>query len=98
MATINRPRKKKEYKEKGETQEHIHKLVYNTAMWRRIKESVLMVHPLCQNCLKNLATEVHHVTPLTTAKDDEELLTLGFDSGNLMAVCTECHHQIHQHK
>lgn len=98
MATINRPRKKKEYKEKGETQEHIHKLVYNTSMWRRIKESVLMVHPLCQNCLKNLATEVHHVRPLTTANDDDELLTLGFDSGNLMAVCTECHHQIHQHK
>ena len=96
MATINRPPKKKNNNtKKGESAKHISELVYNTPTWKNIRRSMLMCHPLCQNCLRNLASEIHHVKPLTSATDDAELLYLAFDTGNLMTVCETCHHDLH---
>ena len=75
MPTINRPQKKaNNNRPKGESAQHIAELVYNTPMWRNLRKSMLMMHPLCQYCLRELATEVHHVKPLSSAKDDAELL------------------------
>lgn len=97
MATINKiPKKKRENKPKQNLQKEIHEKVYNTKMWRDIRKSMLMIHPLCQNCNKNLATEVHHIKPLTTAKDEIELLDLGFNTANLMCLCEECHRNEHR--
>lgn len=96
MPTINRPPKKaNNNRPKGESAQHIAEMVYNTPMWKNIRKSMLMCHPLCQNCLRELATEVHHVKPLSSAKDDAELLELGFSTGNLMTLCETCHHDIH---
>lgn len=99
MAYINKPQKKKDkrsVKEKSATQQLIHKLVYDTPIWKNLRKSMLMIHPLCQRCLKELAVEVHHIKPLTTCKDEGEILKYGFDSTNLMCLCENCHKQIHR--
>ena len=58
--------------------------------WKRIRDSYIGKHPLCEMCLKNnkitLATEVHHIRPLSRGgTHDEE---------NLMALCKPCHSKI----
>lgn len=98
MAEINRP-KKKTYKPNAHTKESIiKKEVYNTSQWRNLRISHLMIHPLCQCCLRQLATEVHHITPISTANDVDDMKKLGFDGGNLMSVCPECHKKFHDKK
>lgn len=77
----------------------IKKYVYNTRRWRKTRNSKLLVNPLCENCLaKNktkLASEIHHITPLSTASNIDELINLGFDYSNLQSLCTNCHDEIH---
>lgn len=52
-------------------------------------------HPLCERCGK-LATSVHHRIPLTQYRDDAyKMEEMAFDEDNLMAVCDECHLQLH---
>ena len=88
MPTINRlPKKANNNRPKGDAAQHIAELVYNTPMWRNLRRSMLMMHPLCQNCMS--------VRPLSSAKDDAELLELGFSTCNLMTLCETCHHDIH---
>lgn len=96
MAYINKPRKKRENKPKEDKAKMIYDTVYNTGRWRKLRESMLMIHPLCQNCMKNLATEVHHIKPISDADDELGMMDLGFDTGNLMTLCTSCHDEIHR--
>jgi len=101
MAYINRPKKKKDIrtnKNKTETVQKTHKLVYDTPYWKQLRLSYLMEHPVCECCKNALATEVHHKIELKRATSDEEMISLGFDVNNLMAVCTKCHQEIHSHK
>jgi len=100
MAYINRPKKKDNRTNKTKTDIVIktHKLVYDTPTWKALRLSYLMEHPICECCNNALATEVHHKTELKKATSDEEMVSLGFDINNLMAVCTKCHQEIHSHK
>jgi len=68
---------------------------YNTDRWRKLRHSHLITHPICQNCNKALAEEVHHVIPISTAFSPDKQSELAFNENNLMSVCVECHHQIH---
>jgi 5-methylcytosine-specific restriction endonuclease McrA len=39
---------------------------------------------------------VHHITPIETAATMEEMRRLAFNPANLMSLCDECHHKIHE--
>lgn len=98
MPTINRGKKVNNYV-KHDKAKDIYKYVYNTSRWRKLREAYLMLHPLCEICEKdgkvNEATEVHHITPISYANDELEMKELGYNPNNLMALCEECHHKLH---
>jgi 5-methylcytosine-specific restriction protein A len=59
----------------------------------------------CEQCVKNYftggprprkATEVHHIIPIESAHTREEMEALAYDESNLMALCIECHHELHR--
>ncbi|HOK59588.1 MAG TPA: HNH endonuclease signature motif containing protein [Candidatus Dojkabacteria bacterium] len=84
---------KKVYRSKGNNL--IHQLVYNTGRWREMRVMYLMKQPICEVCKKEFAVEVHHKIPISTGVDRSEILKLGFDADNLMALCSNCHRRIH---
>lgn len=93
MPTINKPKKKSTYVKHTVTSK-----AYNSD-WKKLRDSYLMISPLCEMCLLEDKTtpteEIHHVKPLSTAKDELEMMELLLDSNNLMALCKNHHHQIH---
>ena len=107
MPTINKPKKNYSRKKHG-VHELIQKHVYSTARWRNLVKVKKMMNPLCERCLSQNRVkeceEIHHVTPLKTCNGDlNYLLQLAFDYDNLMALCCQCHEEIHaemraQHK
>ena len=72
--------------------------VYNYR-WSKLRKAYLMQHPLCQKCLAEgrvtPATEIHHIKPISTGKDELEKVSIMLNPNNLMALCTKCHHDIH---
>lgn len=98
MPTINLPMRKTQDKSNN----LIYKLVYNTRLWRKIRLNYLMQNPLCEICLDNGkiigANEVHHINPISNATSEMEIKRLGFNTENLMSLCSECHNNIHKKK
>lgn len=92
MPTLNQPKKrnKRVYRVQKAAQ------FYNTTTWRKLREAHIMLHPICQKCCKNPAEEVHHITPILTGETDLEMQELAFDGNNLMSLCRDCHHKIHE--
>ncbi len=62
--------------------------LYNSAMWRRLRQAQLRQYPWCAECLRaNIytpATDVDHVTP---HRGDAML----FFTGKLQSLCHVCH-------
>ena len=65
-------------------------------------------HGLCERCVERArkgevppdreltpADVVHHITPLSPENMDDPSVTL--DPANLMALCHDCHTEVHQH-
>jgi 5-methylcytosine-specific restriction endonuclease McrA len=59
----------------------------------------------CEQCVKNYftggprprrATEVHHIIPIESAHTRAEMEALAYDENNLIALCSECHHEAHR--
>ena len=100
MPTINKPKKKTSVKR--EKAKAIYDNVYNTSLWRKIRSAYLQEHPLCEMCLKEgkttVATEVHHITEISNGDTIEQMQSIGFDYNNLMAICEDCHTQLHAEK
>lgn len=98
MPTINRGKKVNNYV-KHDKAKDIYKYVYNTTRWKKLREAYLMQHPLCEMCEKdgkvNEATEVHHITPISNANTELEMKELGYNPNNLMSLCEDCHHKLH---
>ena len=98
MPEIYRPKRRKTNRPKTGKPKEIAKL-YNSTRWVKLRNGYLMQNPLCERCLKEdrvtAAQEVHHIKPISTGKDDVEMMGLAYDPGNLMALCKECHHLIH---
>lgn len=68
---------------------------YKSLDWRKLSSAYMQEHSYqCEfkgtRCTK-LATEVHHIAPIQTAKGWDKRL----DWNNLMCVCVECHNQAH---
>lgn len=74
--------------EKYERDPTVHKR-YGRA-WRKIRDSYLAAHPLCEQCAKDdtitVAEEVHHILPLSKGGNH--------DVRNLMSLCASCHSKI----
>lgn len=98
MAYINLPKKKRTYQRHG-ADRYVHQL-YNTQTWRHLREAHLMLHPTCCRCAQqgvtSPATEVHHITPISSAGDNPlAMQQLAYDPQNLMSLCERCHHEMH---
>lgn len=104
MPTIYLPKKKhfKRVKETNKKDNVNHKAVYNTKRWKSIRIEKLKKNPLCEICLEKgvikLATDVHHIIPISTGKTIQDKQRLGFDLNNINSVCEECHKDIHNDK
>lgn len=59
--------------------------------WKRIRDSYVTAHPLCEECLKQgkytPTQEVHHKLPLSQGGTHAR--------ENLIALCKPCHSKIH---
>ena len=74
--------------------------IYNSREWKQLRIQKLRSNPLCERCeqqgIVRSAHCVHHVTPIETAATMEEMRRLAFNPTNLMSLCDECHHKIHE--
>jgi len=98
MATINLiPNKRKLLNIHDSKKENkIHSAVYNTNTWRKLRINYLINHPICEQCNKELAIDVHHKTEISTASTEEQMKAIGFNENNLMALCKDCHKAKHK--
>ena len=76
--------------------------LYNNKKWKKLRESFLIYHPLCQMCEeKGVITPtscVHHInSPFDDGLTDEERIGRLCDPCNLMALCHHCHGLLHLH-
>lgn len=101
MPTINLNKKKKPEYDVNKENDNYH-YVYNTGRWRKLRLNFLMNNPLCKRCLDkgiiSSAVEAHHIIPLSSAKDIDRKLEIGFDENNLEGLCKECHQEHHKNK
>lgn len=97
MPTIFKPKKKNQPKHNKNID--ISK-IYNTPQWKNLRNAYFLQHPLCEKCLEEGKTtpteEIHHIKPISTGADLEEMKSIAYNPDNLMALCKECHHRIHQ--
>ena len=78
--------------------------------WTKLRGAYMLKNAIdnggfCEQCVKNYsvggprprrATEVHHIVPIESASTREEMEALAYDEGNLIALCSQCHHEIHR--
>lgn len=61
------------------------------SLWQRIRNRYVMLHPLCELCLKEgiltPVEEVHHIVPLSKGGTN--------DFSNLMSLCKSHHQRLH---
>lgn len=97
MPTIKRlERKKGESDRRKERRKY-----YNNTYYQRIREYYMRTHPWCEKCLKegkySPASDCHHVvSPFQGELSDERKYALLTDANNFIALCRECHNEIHQ--
>ena len=82
--------------------------IYNSREWKELRRAKLKAQPLCEKCIADgeasgirggyirSARCVHHIVPIETAKTMEEMKRLAYNPANLMSLCLECHHKIHE--
>lgn len=98
MPQINKPEKKKKTFERKETDmRKLRQQAYQNTAWRKLRDTYMHQHPICEECLKQgkitPATDVHHIrSPFQHGEINYNLL---LDYDNLMALCKDCHGNIH---
>lgn len=70
---------------------------YQSTAWRKLRESWIKMHPLCEECLLEgkvtPAEDVHHVrSPFKNGQINYQLL---LDENNLTSLCKKHHAEIH---
>ena len=72
----------------------------NSPRWKNIRRAYLQAHPLCERCQREgfvrSAIDVHHKTPVESAKTEQEMERLAYNPANLEALCIPCHIKTHQ--
>ena len=101
MPEIVRLKKKKDNRRKRGKHEDIAR-IYNSSTWQKLRKSKLMECPLCERCLERGITkpaeEVHHVKEISKGEDYYEMCDIAYDYRNLMSLCRDCHHEIHENR
>ena len=74
---------------------------YKSRQWQACRDLVIArAGGLCQMCMKKglikAAAVEHHIKPITPQNINDPMITLNTD--NLMALCTDCHAEIHSGK
>lgn len=92
MPTINLVRS--QVKKQNKNRENRQKL-YQSAAWKKLRQSKLMTNPLCELCTKEgkvvPAIDVHHIySPFDFPNKGYEL-----DVDNLISLCKEHHSKLH---
>lgn len=99
MPTINkiqkRPKKSTEHKETD--MRKLRHTFYATTEWKKLRLTYLKEHPLCEECLKKgkvtPAVDIHHIKSFV--QKGAINWELGYNPDNLMALCKDCHAEIH---
>ena len=80
----------------------------NDKRWKTLRIAYLREHPLCERCQREgkaagipdgyvrSAVDVHHKTPVESAKTEREMELLAYSWGNLEALCIPCHIKTHK--
>ena len=58
---------------------------YGDAAWKRFRSWILQTRPLCEDCGREFATEVHHIVKLALRPD------LRLVPSNVLALDRRCH-------
>ena len=98
MPYLKKPKKKHSY-QKHDKNKDIAK-IYNSSQWQKLRAAYFAEHPLCEMCLAEgkitPTQEIHHIKPISSGNSNSEMRALAYDYNNLEALCTECHHKVHQ--
>ena len=94
MPTINTLPKKPKTSSRNETEmRELRQKTYSNTAWRKLRETYLIEHPLCEDCLAEgkvtPATDVHHIKSPFRKGDVNWILLL--DYNNLASLCKEHH-------
>lgn len=101
MPTINKPNKGKynPTRERNDLDRKRRQKIYQSPLWKRLRDSHLMEHPLCEVCELEgkitLAEHCHHLHTFMDGRNELEQKTLAFDPNNLCSVCSQCHNRLH---
>lgn len=72
----------------------------NDRRWKQLRAAYLQLHPLCELCKEKglvvAAVDVHHRTPVETARSLTEMEQLAYRVDNLQALCIPCHVKVHK--
>ena len=72
----------------------------NSKRWKQLREWKLQQNPLCELCeaegFVRSAIDVHHKTPVESARTPQEMEQLCFNPSNLQALCISCHSKVHR--
>ena len=97
MPTIKRLEKKKGESDRRKER----RKYYNNTYYQKIRGYYMRTHPWCEKCLQNgvysPASDCHHIiSPFEGNISNERKYALLTDSNNFIALCRECHNEIHQ--
>ena len=97
MARINLlPKKKKSTERKQTDKRKMRQKAYNSSEWRKLRLKYLMEHPMCEECNKKVAEDIHHIKSFVVNGEIDWGLLL--DEKNLQALCKDCHGSHHSGK
>ena len=72
----------------------------NSKRWKQLRAWKLQQNPLCELCQEEgfvrSAVDIHHKTPVESAKTPSEMYALCFNPSNLQALCISCHVKVHK--
>ena len=72
----------------------------NSKRWQKLRRWKLEQTPLCELCSHEgkvvSAVDVHHITPVETARSFDEMEQICFEPTNLQALCISCHAKVHK--
>lgn len=65
-----------------------------SARWRLLRQEKIRRNPYCEMC-GSPAVEVHHITPVESVANYQQMERLMFDMANLQSLCHKCHVKAH---
>lgn len=85
---------------KGDRHHKEYTQLINCNRWKEVRNLYLTNHPYCEECQKQGittgATEVHHIVPIESIHNLQEMEKMAYLVTNLQSLCHYHHMQIHQ--